>query len=94
MFSLVFKFSKFFLRIFQNGIDFDVSKLFPEVEFPVSRGTPMISPVIKWNHAETYFVPRFSSSDWFESRSVLINISDKDFEYIQGHVIDGGLSLI
>lgn len=49
----------------------------------------MISPLIKWNHSEDYFVPLMVSHDWFDKRSVLINISDKEFEHIQGHVIDG-----
>lgn len=50
----------------------------------------MISPVIEWDHSEDYFVPKFSG-DWFEQRNIAINISDKEFEYIQGHVIDGNL---
>lgn len=49
----------------------------------------MISPVIKWDHSEDYYVGKFNPIDWFEKRDVLINISDKDFEHIQGHVIDG-----
>ncbi|CRL02266.1 CLUMA_CG015087, isoform A [Clunio marinus] len=76
-------------QIFQNGMDFDASKLYPPVEFPVSRGTPMIAPVIKWNHSEDFMVAIMKTFDWFDKRSVLINISDKDYEHIQGHVIDG-----
>lgn len=66
-----------------------MSKLYPAVEFPVSRGTPMISPTIKWDHSEDFFVPQFISHDWYDKRNVLINVSDKEFEFIQGHVIDG-----
>lgn len=40
--------------MFENGIDMDVSKLYPAVEFPVSRGTPMISPLIRWEHSEDW----------------------------------------
>lgn len=50
----------------------------------------MISPVIEWDHSEDCFVPKFSG-DWFEQRNILVNVSDKEFEYIQGHVIDGKL---
>lgn len=66
----------------------DISKLYPAVEFPVSRGTPMISPVIKWNHKENHFVPYFDSYNTYERRNIVINVNDKNFEYIQGHVID------
>lgn len=75
--------------MFQNGIDFDLNNLYPPIEFPVSRGTPMISPVIKWEHSEDRFIASFNASDSFEKTNVLLNISDKDFVFIQGHVIDG-----
>lgn len=51
----------------------------------------MISPIIKWNHSQDFFVPWFVHSEWFEKRNILINISDKDFEFVQGHIIDGEL---
>lgn len=76
-------------RLFQHGVDMDVSKLYPRIEFPVSRGTPMISPSIKWNHEENHYVPHFDSYNTFERRNFVLNISDKKFEYIQGHMIDG-----
>ncbi|XP_070505897.1 fatty acid synthase-like isoform X2 [Chironomus tepperi] len=41
-------------KLFQLGVDMDISKLYPPVNFPVSRGTPMISPVIKWNHEDDH----------------------------------------
>lgn len=69
----------------------DLSKLYPPIQFPVSRGTPMISPLIKWNHEENHFVPHFDSYNTFERRNITINISDKNFEFLQGHIIDGKL---
>ena len=83
------KFYNFSFSLFQNGVDLDVSKLYPTVEFPVSRGTPMISPIIKWNHEENYFVPFFDTFNTYERRNVIINLSDKIFEFVQGHIIDG-----
>lgn len=71
----------------------DVSKLYPSVQFPVSRGTPMISPVIKWNHEENHYVPHFDTYNTFERHNIVINISDKQFEYMQGHMIDGRVLL-
>lgn len=49
----------------------------------------MISPIIQWDHSEDFFVPLCQSSEWFDKRNVLINISDKEFEFVKGHVIDG-----
>lgn len=69
----------------------NIAKLYPAINFPVSRGTAMISPVIKWNHEENHFVPHFDSYNVFERRNITINISDKKFEFLQGHIIDGEL---
>lgn len=49
----------------------------------------MISPIIKWDHSENYVVPLFDSYNFFEKRNVSINLSDKIFEFVQGHIIDG-----
>jgi fatty acid synthase, animal type len=59
------------------------------VSFPVSRGTPMISPIIKWDHQESYFVPYFDTYNVYERRNVLINMSERKFEFLKGHIIDG-----
>lgn len=49
----------------------------------------MIAPIVKWDHSEDFFVPLFVSHDWYDKRNILINVSDKEFEFIQGHIIDG-----
>lgn len=49
----------------------------------------MISPLIKWDHQENYVVPLFDSFTNYERRNVVINLSDKIFEFVQGHIIDG-----
>lgn len=77
-------------RIFENGVDMDISKLYPPIEFPVSRGTPMISPLIKWDHREDFHVVRYESNAAMKSeRSYTVNISDPEFDFITGHNIDG-----
>lgn len=72
-----------------NGIDMDVSKLYPTIEFPVSRGTPMISPTIKWNHETNHFVAYFDSKARYSRRNLIINLSDPKFEFMKGHVVGG-----
>lgn len=79
----------YIFRLFENGVDIDIGKLYPAISFPVSRGTSMISPMIKWDHQENYVVPLFDSYNFFEKRNVSINLNDKAFEFVQGHIIDG-----
>lgn len=77
----------FLFRLFKNGIDVNIAQLYPQVEFPVSRGTPMISPIVKWNHEDDHFVPYFNTFSQYSSRNLVINLSDKNFEFMKGHVI-------
>ncbi|KAK2504120.1 hypothetical protein MC885_011188 [Smutsia gigantea] len=44
-------------RLHLAGLDANPNDLFPPVEFPVPRGTPLISPHIKWDHSQTWDVP-------------------------------------
>jgi fatty acid synthase, animal type len=74
-----------------NGLEVPINNLYPRIEFPVSRGTPMISPMIGWDHSEDWFVTKFESQRAKKSgeRKVDITLGEQDFEYIGGHIIDG-----
>lgn len=74
--------------MFENGVDIDASKLYPAIEFPVSRGTPMISPLIRWDHSEDRFVTKYSKTSKSE-RIFSFNITEQESEFITGHTIDG-----
>jgi fatty acid synthase, animal type len=74
-----------------NGLELPVNNLYPPVEFPVSRGTPMISPLMGWDHAEDWFVTKFESQRAKKSgeRKVVVTLSEQDYEFMGGHLIDG-----
>ncbi|XP_011685782.1 PREDICTED: fatty acid synthase-like [Wasmannia auropunctata] len=80
-------------KLYNCGLQPKIANLYPPVTLPVSRGTPMISPSIRWNHSEDWFVPNFE--DWFvpvttsRERSVEILVDNEEYKYISGHVIDG-----
>lgn len=77
-------------KMFQNGIDLDIRKIYPEVEFPVSRSTEMISPLFKWDHSGSYYVPSYESQNSSDSKNIItISLKDPKYEYLKGHVIDG-----
>ncbi|XP_018393294.1 PREDICTED: fatty acid synthase-like [Cyphomyrmex costatus] len=77
-------------KLYNCGLQPQIAKLYPPVQFPVSRGTPMISPLIRWNHSENWFVPS-QGQEFIESRGryVKVKLEDEDYEYMNGHVIDG-----
>lgn len=67
-----------------------IHKLYPAIQFPVSRLTPKISPLIKWQHSEDWFVANFNEDITMSGeRKFNINISDDDYVYLTGHQIDG-----
>ncbi|KYM98433.1 Fatty acid synthase [Cyphomyrmex costatus] len=77
-------------KLYNCGLQPQIAKLYPPVQFPVSRGTPMISPSIRWNHSENWLVPS-QGQEFIESKGsyVKISLEDEDYEYMSGHVIDG-----
>ncbi|XP_033753240.1 LOW QUALITY PROTEIN: fatty acid synthase-like [Pecten maximus] len=82
-------------RCYLQGIDFNILKLYPEVSFPVSRGTPMISPMIQWDHASNWFVPTeedftIGAGGGRSGNSFEVDISPESPDnYLVGHMIDG-----
>jgi fatty acid synthase, animal type len=47
-------------RIYQSGVDMNIREIYPKINFPVSRSTPMISPLIKWKHEIDFSVPMYN----------------------------------
>ncbi|KAF7404701.1 hypothetical protein HZH66_003607 [Vespula vulgaris] len=78
-------------KLYNVGLQLDLAKLYPSVKYPVSRGTPMISPLVRWEHSYDWYIANFKLHEKliFGKRMVAIAIVDEDFRYIEGHVIDG-----
>ena len=45
-------------RCYIAGLNFNPLKIYNKVTFPVSRGTPMISPLVQWDHSHSWDVPK------------------------------------
>nr|XP_012224502.1 PREDICTED: fatty acid synthase-like [Linepithema humile] len=78
-------------KLYNCGLQPRIANLYPPVNFPVSRGTPMISPSIRWNHSEDWFVQKYETQKKIKSRKRQVEImtGDEDYSYLTGHVIDG-----
>ncbi|KAJ8919478.1 hypothetical protein NQ315_002099 [Exocentrus adspersus] len=79
--------------LYEIGYNPQISKLYPDIKLPVSRGTQMISPYIKWRHRTQKTIPRYNIEVATQAnlggRTVKIQIDDNEWTYISGHVIDG-----
>ncbi|CAD6995488.1 unnamed protein product [Ceratitis capitata] len=78
-------------KLFSNGLTFPVAPLYSEIEFPVSKGTPGISSLIRWDHTEDWFVTKYENMKTKSSgeRLFKINLTSDNEEFMSGHVIDG-----
>lgn len=74
-----------------NGWTMPLEKLYPPIQFPVSRGTAKISPLVRWDHSVSLFVSKFEMNNSPESgeRKFTINVSNEAFAYVDGHQING-----
>lgn len=50
-----------FFRLYCAGGQPIISKLYRQIEFPVSRGTPMIGSLVRWDHSQTFMVPKLEA---------------------------------
>ncbi|XP_054009830.1 fatty acid synthase-like [Hylaeus anthracinus] len=78
-------------KLYNVGLQPQIANLYPPVEYPVSRGTPMISPHIKWEHKDDWFVPLYTQRQKITTseRTIEIALKDENYEYMVHHVIDG-----
>lgn len=72
-----------------------LANLYPKVEFPVSRGTPMISPLLRWDYRNDWFVAFYKPLDEMKSgeRAIYLKVNDSDLSFLDGHVVDGNFSI-
>ncbi|CAG9854644.1 unnamed protein product [Phyllotreta striolata] len=75
-------------KIFLAGGQPCLRQLYPDVTFPVSRGTNHLSQAIQWDHSVSWFTPRFDFENCI-GKTVNVNIADKKYSYLCGHDIDG-----
>ncbi|XP_018336345.1 fatty acid synthase-like [Agrilus planipennis] len=78
-------------RLFEFGVDPKPNKIYPTVQFPVSRGTPMLSPLMKWEHEKDWHVSFYNDKDSAKcgERVLSLNVNEVEWSFLTGHVIDG-----
>lgn len=78
-------------EMYEVGLQPQVMNLYPDVQHPVSRGTAMISPLVRWEHSEDWYVVNEQKKKKLCSgqRCVRITLADDAFEWLAGHTVDG-----
>lgn len=77
-------------RLYEAGLNPQLSALYPEVTMPVSRGTAMIGPLTLWNHSEDWYVASFCKQEKIKSgkRTVIIDLKNETHRTLVGLDID------
>lgn len=78
--------------LYQLGFNPSIEKFYPKVQFPVSRGTQSLSPLVKWDHSQSWLVTQYP--EYFNPSSnadftVKCDINEAEDEYIADHCVDG-----
>ncbi|CAK1541813.1 unnamed protein product [Leptosia nina] len=78
-------------KLYEAGLNPKLAEIYPQVQFPVSLGTPMISHLVEWEHSEDWYVTSYKAQEKMKSgeRTVKMSIADEDSEFMAGHVVDG-----
>nr|CAD7568915.1 unnamed protein product [Timema californicum] len=76
--------------IYVCGIPVHLAPLYPEVQFPVRSGTPVLSSHIVWDHSKKWFVPSFSykTTDEDSGQFHTVDLSQSENSWYEGHQID------
>ncbi|KAJ3619939.1 hypothetical protein MTP99_003942 [Tenebrio molitor] len=78
-------------RLYECGHNPQLHKLYSEIVYPVSRGTPMISPMVKWVHDKSWFAYKYTHLIASDAEQMDYHVSNdyEEFKHIAGHVVDG-----
>ncbi|XP_014471165.1 PREDICTED: fatty acid synthase-like [Dinoponera quadriceps] len=77
-------------KLYTAGVQPDIAKLYPPVNFPVGRGTPMIGSLVKWDHSIAWEVASFGKTSSQSGETIVqVDLSKETDAYLAGHQIDG-----
>ncbi|XP_018580299.2 fatty acid synthase, partial [Anoplophora glabripennis] len=79
--------------LYVSGYNPQINRLYPRVDFPVSSGTAMISPYVRWKHNREIFVPNFSLDLIRQAKHGIkhyrIETNDSQWAFVVNNVVDG-----
>ncbi|EEZ97866.2 fatty acid synthase [Tribolium castaneum] len=83
-----------FGKLYLAGLDMDISKLFPPVEYPVSRGTPCLANLSHWEHSEVWRTGLEEKlKSLFGVRDYQVTLNSEEFRECVGHQLDDKIIL-
>lgn len=78
--------------IYLSGGQPQLMKLYTKVTFPVSRGTPFISPLVSWDHSSSWSTPAIRSLESYGG-TITVNLSKPEYSDLRGIRVHGMMSM-
>ncbi|EFA05204.2 fatty acid synthase [Tribolium castaneum] len=75
-------------QLFQQGYHPHLDQLYPNLPFPVGRNTPMVAPLVQWDHSKSWKVDPFVKLAQWSNMEYDVRLAEDNL-YLGGHVIDG-----
>lgn len=75
-------------KIFNAGLQLKLENLYPPINYPVSKGTPSLQPLVEWDHTDDWTVVSFLENEVKLSGEVKLEV-DVEKESYKGNYIDG-----
>ncbi|KAL2734260.1 fatty acid synthase-like [Vespula squamosa] len=72
-------------KLYNLGCPVAIKELYPRIPYPVSKGTPLISPLIRWEHSNDWYVSLYE--EWSTSSSAQkmfeLNLKSDEYKYLE-----------
>ncbi|XP_050542991.1 fatty acid synthase-like [Daktulosphaira vitifoliae] len=78
-------------KLFNAGLQPKLENLYPPIEYPVSRGTPSLQPLVEWDHSSDWHVCNFIETETATSGEIVleIDVENNSYNYLKGTFVDG-----
>ncbi|KAJ8680788.1 hypothetical protein QAD02_016575 [Eretmocerus hayati] len=82
-------------QMYNIGMQPQISNIYPKVQFPVGKGTPSISSLVKWDHSADWGVRYFEPPEEKKEgeKTFQIDLNDKDHQYLKDFIVDGLITI-
>ncbi|XP_033219715.1 fatty acid synthase-like isoform X2 [Belonocnema kinseyi] len=82
-------------KLYSAGLNPQISKLYPSIEYPVSSGTPSISSLIQWDHSNDWYTSFYEKPQEQKQAEMKfpIKLENEVWEFLKGNKIDDKIVL-
>lgn len=76
------------------GLEVNPSEIYNKIEFPVSKGTRTLAPLVRWEHGETWRIGIEHKVNYLVNvRELQISLNSEEYRECKGHVLDNRVIL-